>query len=135
MQISGWLARIEPFCAVMPDGSIILAGGHSHIIYEEVNHNDVWRSANNGATWTRVNASAGWSARSSHEGVALPDGSILLMGGTDDNNGFNDVWRFRSAGSLQMSPVAYLHPAGEILGCIAGIQFQRVQEHPENSVY
>ena len=67
------------------------------------NVNDVWRSADNGATWTQVNASAGWTARWAHTSVAMPDGSIVLMGGSD--GGYkHDVWRFRPAGSSAQNP-------------------------------
>ena len=43
----------------------------------------MWRSTDNGATWTLVNASAGWSGKMYHSSVAMPDGSIVLMGGYD----------------------------------------------------
>jgi hypothetical protein len=49
--------------------------------------------------WTEMNASAGWPARSGHNSVAMPDGSILLMGGADDLVFMNDVWRSRDKGS------------------------------------
>ena len=59
------------------------------------------------APWTQVNASAGWSARAYHSSVAMPDGSIVLMGGWD-NSGMsgmkNDMWRFMPAGSSLQSP-------------------------------
>ena len=44
------------------------------------------------APWTEVNASA-WPARYGHSSVAMPDGSIILMGGCYDNVDKNDVWR------------------------------------------
>ncbi|MFA5415166.1 MAG: kelch repeat-containing protein [Methanoregula sp.] len=50
------------------------------------------------APWTQVNASAGWSARDWHSSVAMPDGSIVLMGGWDGNNK-NDVWRSTDNGA------------------------------------
>ena len=58
-----------------PDGRFHDSGGF------DPDKNDVWRSTDNGATWTQMNASAGWSARVDHSSVALPDGSIVLMGG------------------------------------------------------
>jgi PGF-pre-PGF domain-containing protein len=52
----------------------------------------------NGASWTEQNASAGWLPRSGHTSVAMPDGSIVLMGGGDP--GFaNDVWRSADDGA------------------------------------
>jgi len=63
--------------------------------------NDAWRSTDNGATWTQIATNAGWSARTGHSSVALPDGSIVLMGGT---GGKNDVWRLATAGSSEQNP-------------------------------
>src|SRR5665647_827275 len=42
--------------------------------------------------WTQMTSSAGWSARASHSSVAMPDGSIVLMGGSYGTLK-NDVWR------------------------------------------
>jgi uncharacterized delta-60 repeat protein len=93
---SGWSARESPSSVAMPDGSIVLMGGwnSSYVIYK----NDVWRSTDNGATWTQVNASAGWSARFGHTSVVMPDGSIVLMGGSD-GGWKNDVWRSTDYGA------------------------------------
>jgi PKD repeat protein len=52
----------------------------------------------NGATWTQVNPGAGWEGRAMHTSATMPDGSILLMGGTD-NNYLNDVWRSTNNGA------------------------------------
>jgi len=47
-----------------------------------------------------MTASAAWSARHYHRSVAMPDGSIVLMGGIDSNFELkNDVWRLMPAGS------------------------------------
>jgi PKD repeat protein len=75
---AGWTARVMASSVVMPDGSIILMGGN---MPRGITTNDVWRSTDNGATWTMVNGDAPWSPRYGHTSVALPDGSILLMGG------------------------------------------------------
>jgi len=92
---AGWLARCGHTSVVMPDGSIVLMGGYSGGGGVK---NDTWRSTDNGATWTRVNASAGWTGRQGHSSVAMPDGSIVLMGGFD--SGFkNDVWRSTDKGA------------------------------------
>ena len=84
----------------MPNGSIVLMGGFDSGGFK----NDVWRSTNNGTTWTQVNASAGWTGRFYHSSVAMPDGSIVLMGGMimDMSNvvsPFNDVWRSTDNGT------------------------------------
>ena len=43
--------------------------------------------------WTLVNASAGWSPRIAHTSVAMPDGSIVLMGGIENGSIVkNDTW-------------------------------------------
>ena len=60
--------------------------------------NDVWRSTDQGVTWTCVNASAGWSSRSGFTSVVLPDGSIVLMGGSGARL-YNDVWRSTDQGA------------------------------------
>ena len=72
----GWSARYSHSSVVMPDGSIILMGGMTGVLM-----NDVWRSTDNGTTWTEITPSAEWSARAHHSTVVLPDGSIVLMGG------------------------------------------------------
>ena len=88
-----WSGRGIHSSVSMPDGSIVLMGGYDDIDTEC--KNDVWRSVDNGVTWTLQTASAGWSPRAGHTSVAMPDSSIVLMGGaditTDDNK--NDMWR------------------------------------------
>ncbi len=88
---AGWSIREDHSSVVMKDGSIVLMGGNREGI---IGQNDVWRSTDNGVTWTLVNASAGWSPRGGHTSLAMPDGSIVLMGG-----GTNDVWRSSDSGS------------------------------------
>ena len=44
------------------------------------------------APWTQQTAGAGWSTRWGHSSVAMPEGSIVLMGGYDGGDK-NDVWR------------------------------------------
>ncbi|MEN6341317.1 MAG: PKD domain-containing protein, partial [Methanospirillum sp.] len=51
------------------------------------------------APWTQVNASAAWSARWNSCSVALPDGSIVLMGGQTSGGDVNDVWRSTDSGA------------------------------------
>ena len=50
-------------------------------------------------TWSVRNASSGWSGRYGHTSVALPDGSIVLMGGYDYTNFLNDTWRSTDKGA------------------------------------
>jgi len=91
-----WGQRVGHTSVTLPDGSIVFMGGQN---FGAAKQNDVWRSADNGTTWTQVNASAGWAARSYHSSVALPDGSIVLMGGQKDGGLLlNDVWRSVDAG-------------------------------------
>ena len=94
---SGWMARSGHTSVALPDGSILLMGG---VGAGRTFLNDTWRSIDNGTTWTEVNASSGWMARSGHISVALPDGSIILMGGQDgDLNPLNDTWRSADGGA------------------------------------
>jgi len=88
---AGWEPRISHSSVVMPDGSIVLMGGgqYSNLTWT----NDTWRSTDKGATWTQMTAHAKWSARASHTSVVMPDGSIVLMGGSDNGGFKNDVWR------------------------------------------
>ncbi len=52
------------------------------------------------APWTLVNAGAGWSIRAYQTIVAMPDGSIVLMGGKAAVGGRqNDVWRSTDNGA------------------------------------
>jgi PKD repeat protein len=94
---SGWGARYDHTSVVMPDGSIVLMGGS---VYPAVYGNDTWRSIDNGTTWTLMNASSGWAGRVWPESVAMPDGSIVLMGGWDGSGpSFNDTWRSTDNGA------------------------------------
>jgi hypothetical protein len=92
---AGWSARMQHSSVAMSDGSIVLMGGGDSIKGWK---NDVWRSTDNGATWNQMTANAGWSARSGHSSVAIPDNSIVLMGGYS-GRGFNDVWRSMDNGA------------------------------------
>ena len=93
---AGWVARYHQTSVVMPDGSIVLMGGFDSGLKSR---NDVWRSTDYGATWIQVNASAGWSVRNSHTSVAMPDGSIILMGGAAIDGYKNDLWRSTDNGT------------------------------------
>lgn len=88
------------FAAVrLPSGSILITGGAAGFS----SMSDVVVSSPDGSTLTRVASSAPWSARGGHTMVALPDSSIVLIGGTSENpltasTAFNDVWRSRDGG-------------------------------------
>jgi hypothetical protein len=86
-----WQARTMHDSAVLSDGSIVLIGGMGSPD-NDVYRNDVWRSTDQGATWTLMTDNAGWSTRALHSSVALPDGSLVFMGGADDTF-MSDVWR------------------------------------------
>src|SRR5208283_539539 len=92
---AGWPGRYGQSMAVMPDGSIVIMGGLSYIppYNSTVLLNDVWRSTDGGKTWTELTANAAWSQRYGQSSLAMPDGSIVLMGGSNIGNHFNDVWR------------------------------------------
>jgi hypothetical protein len=91
---AGWAGRTSLSSAVLPGGSLLVMGGdNTSVTY----YNDAWLSTDLGATWTELSASAEWSARWHHTSVGLPDGSVVLMGGSDGEFK-NDVWRLGSAG-------------------------------------
>jgi len=97
---AGWPGRQGHTSVALPDGSIILMGGWSHHVDAGIVYmSDVWRSTNNGATWTQMTASAGWSPRSDHTSVALPDGSIVLMGGQNNDGYMSDIWQSTDNGA------------------------------------
>ena len=81
----------------LSDGTIVVTGG-----YNGLNDlNDTWKSTDNGLTWTLANASSGWQVRERHGMVAMPDDSILLMGGTNSTSTtfYNDIWRSTDKGA------------------------------------
>ena len=94
---AGWSARQYHSSVAMPDGSLVLMGGTDNYTYSYLN--DVWRSTDSGASWTQVNANAGWSSRFLQSSVAMPDGSIILMGGFGSDGYKNDVWRSTDNGA------------------------------------
>jgi uncharacterized delta-60 repeat protein len=90
-------SRMYSSGVALPDGSIVVMGGNDRDTYARLN--DVWRSTDGGTLWIPMNTNAPWSARSEHTSVALPDGSIVLMGGISDSGHENDVWRSADAGA------------------------------------
>jgi PKD repeat protein len=51
-----------------------------------------------GGSWEEMSGAAGWEKRDGHSSVALPDGSIVVMGGMTTLHK-NDVWRSADRGS------------------------------------
>jgi PKD repeat protein len=92
---SGFEARKFASMVTLTDGSVLIFGGWDEA---STRYNDTWRSTNNGSTWVRQNASSGWIKRQGATGVALPDGSVLLIGGSDGSNFINDTWRSTDKG-------------------------------------
>jgi type II secretory pathway component GspD/PulD (secretin) len=99
-----WAARTEHSSVALPDGSIVLMGGHGYLGGVGTIFSDVWRSTDQGVTWTSIKVGPGWSARYRHASVVLSDGTIVLMGGSWKN----DVWRSIDQGAtwMQMTPAA-----------------------------
>jgi len=100
---AGWTPRYDHTSVAMPDGSIVLMGGYGSSI---PGRDEVWRSTDNGATWTLLTSNADWPARTGATSVAMPDGSIVLMGGeqTPGFGPYNDVWRLVPTGSSVQNP-------------------------------
>jgi PKD repeat protein len=85
----------------MPDKSIVAISGQT---YSELKwRNSVWRSTDEGVTWTEMYAVSTWAIKDAPLFQALPDGSILLLGGdiegSDPLTGYNDVWRSTDNGA------------------------------------
>lgn len=105
---AAWSPRFEHSSVVMPDGSIILMGGWD---INGTRKNDMWRSTDYGKTWTKRNTNAEWSPRAYHGSVVMPDGSIVLIAGYENNNTKNDVWRMSPIGSSVQNPThTYTQP-------------------------
>ncbi|WP_146164920.1 choice-of-anchor J domain-containing protein, partial [Desulfonatronum sp. SC1] len=92
-----WGPRSSHSSALLPNGDILLMGGQ--IPDHPGSANDVWSSSDGGATWNLVTADAPWPVRSNHQSMALPDGSVVLLGGSDGGPSRNDVWRSTDGGA------------------------------------
>jgi PKD repeat protein len=92
-----WDPRKNFDLTAMPDGSVIMTGGSDWY----GNYNDVWISTDKGSTWSqrKPNDANGWTARYDHTTVAMPDGSIVLMGGWGTILGRDEVWRSTDNGA------------------------------------
>ena len=100
---AGWSPRQFQSSVVMPDGSILLMGGMTNDHGGRAN--DVWRSTDKGATWTQVTRHAGWYPGDYQSAVALPDGSVVVMGG--NGIGERDVWRSMDYGATWIRMTAH----------------------------
>lgn len=124
---AGFWSRSAHTSVVMPDGSIVMIGGWSQGSPGNPIKNDVWRSTDNGKTWNRQAASAPWLPRFLHTSVVMPDGSIVLMGGSGDSSAYNDVWLSKDYGkswiqqtaaapwSTRAAPASVVMPDGSIV--------------------
>jgi len=89
---ASWAARQWHSSVTMPDGSILIMGGYGT---DYSSKNDVWRSTDKGATWTQMTGSATWNGRYGHGSVVMPNGTIILLGGS----GSNGVWKSTDNGA------------------------------------
>jgi PKD repeat protein len=85
----------------MPDGSIVLMGGSiDNNLVPPVYKNDVWQLMYNGGSWSPRTTNAPWLPRAWATSVVLPDGSIILMGGSGPSGfSYNDVWMSKDSGA------------------------------------
>jgi hypothetical protein len=94
-----WGERQELTSVVMPTDVIVVIGGvESGVNPPNGWTNDVWLSTDKGATWTQQTANAGWTPRYGQSSLAMPDGSIVMMGGFDGSFK-NDVWQSTDYGA------------------------------------
>lgn len=76
-----------------PDGSLMMLGGRTGAGWVS----GVWRSIDEGNVWIPMTGSPGFSGRYAYATVVMPDGSVILMGGTgNDATGLNDTWKMAS---------------------------------------
>ena len=88
---AGWAVRGQLGATVLPDNSLIIAGGYYNV--GNTTYHDVWRSTDGGANWAQKTAAAGWTARQYLSLVALPNGNLVVMGGMgSDFTMKHDVW-------------------------------------------
>ena len=93
----GWAPRYDHTAVAMYDGRILLTSGFTGS-YER----DLWYSSDNGATWTQPSPglSGYWTERYGHTSLAMPDGSIIVMGGLSSAGNMNDVYRSTDGGQV-----------------------------------
>lgn len=94
-----WSPRAGLSSVVLPGGEILVMGGYNDV-YQPLN--DIWVSTGKGSDWDEVpqpSGAARWTPRSGHASVALPDGSIVLVGGYDGSSYLDDIWHSNDGGS------------------------------------
>ncbi|WP_292347091.1 PKD domain-containing protein [Methanoregula sp. PtaB.Bin085] len=87
-----WQKRYGHTMTVLGDDSIILVGGYTFggsPLYPR----DTWRSTDQGTTWVRVSLDNGFDGRILQSSAALPDGSVILLGGISWGVYYNDTWK------------------------------------------
>lgn len=102
-----WSERQGHKSVVLPNGDVLMLGGWS--IGRDI-PNEVWLSKDSGKMWTLQTRSAAWSDRQGHTCVALPDGSIVLMGGVAGGKYTNDVWRMSFGDPTEQNAVVVSRP-------------------------
>lgn len=93
----------------LPDGTILVTGGSSS---GTAYLNELVHLQERGTSWSsRTYGLPGGEGRYHHRTVALPDGSIVLMGGQTPSGIKNDVWRFPT-GNGEKNPRHVYEAAG-----------------------
>lgn len=93
---ASWMARSGHGVAVLAGGAVLLAGG---IAAAGKKLNDVWRSLDGGNTWHELVKEAPWPPRTAQSLVAMPGGTVLMLGGLGPADApLNDVWRSTDGG-------------------------------------
>jgi PKD repeat protein len=86
----------------LPNGNIVAMAENGDV------KNKVWMSTNMGKNWTVQTDNAGWSSQADQPAVALSDGSIVLMTGTQFPNYFsNSVQRSTDQGKTWIRQTGY----------------------------
>jgi len=123
---------VNEFCsghAFLPDGRLLIAGGHAGSDGDGINDAFIFNSSNN--TWTQTNLpmSAG---RWYPSAVTLGNGEIVVLSGADPGGGTNtpEVWQTNSGGGwrsltnatlgLNLYPYLHLAPNGKVF--VAGTE-------------
>jgi hypothetical protein len=97
-----YLPRGENQLVVQSGDCIVTTGGFKPTGY--VFKNDVWRSVNGGANWTCMTSNAAWTARISHTLNVLSDNTLILIGGENASELFNnEVWKSNDNGATWTS--------------------------------
>lgn len=104
ISVSGPSARAEHASVKVKEAgrdAILICGGRN-----ESYLNDTWilqwtgiYSSNDECSWTHITSSP-WAPRSQHALCSITDDSYLLIGGTNGESYFNDVWKLTLVGPL-----------------------------------